>query len=90
MSCSSSKLYGRRSIGRLVRGQTSWTYGELDAQANRIARWLRAHGVSSEDRVGVLLTRSPQLIASLLGNYESRRGVCAAWIWRCQRERIGE
>ncbi|WP_044358161.1 AMP-binding protein, partial [Paenibacillus sp. E194] len=51
----------------LVSGEAVWTYGELEAQANRIASWLRAHGVRSEDRVGVLLSRSPQLIAALLG-----------------------
>ncbi|MCY7488135.1 condensation domain-containing protein, partial [Paenibacillus alvei] len=51
----------------LVSGETVWTYGELEARANRIAGWLRAHGVRSEDRVGVLLSRSPQLIAALLG-----------------------
>ncbi|WP_312847107.1 non-ribosomal peptide synthetase, partial [Paenibacillus popilliae] len=51
----------------LVSGEAVWTYGELEARANRIAGWLRAHGVRSEDRVGVLLSRSPQLIAGLLG-----------------------
>ncbi|WP_289355977.1 non-ribosomal peptide synthetase [Paenibacillus sp. S-12] len=51
----------------LVSGEAVWTYGELEARANRIAGWLRAHGVRSEDRVGVLLSRSPQLIAALLG-----------------------
>uniref|UniRef100_UPI0021009365 non-ribosomal peptide synthetase n=1 Tax=Paenibacillus thiaminolyticus TaxID=49283 RepID=UPI0021009365 len=43
------------------------TYRELEEQANRIAQWLRAHGVSAEDRVGVLMNRSPRLIAGLLG-----------------------
>ncbi|WP_044358169.1 AMP-binding protein, partial [Paenibacillus sp. E194] len=51
----------------LVSGEAVWTYGDLEARANRIAGWLRAHGVRSEDRVGVLLSRSPQLIAALLG-----------------------
>ncbi|WP_374017555.1 amino acid adenylation domain-containing protein, partial [Paenibacillus thiaminolyticus] len=43
------------------------TYRELEEQANRIAQWLRVHGVSAEDRVGVLMNRSPRLIAGLLG-----------------------
>ncbi|WP_249725487.1 non-ribosomal peptide synthetase [Paenibacillus dendritiformis] len=43
------------------------TYRELEEQANRIAQWLRAHGVTEEERVGVLMNRSPQLIAGLLG-----------------------
>ncbi|WP_244966060.1 AMP-binding protein, partial [Paenibacillus alvei] len=51
----------------LISGEAVWTYGELEARANRIAGWLRAHGVRNEDRVGVLLSRSPQLIAGLLG-----------------------
>ncbi|WP_051240536.1 non-ribosomal peptide synthetase [Paenibacillus alvei] len=51
----------------LVSGEAVWTYGELEARANRIAGWLRSNGVKNEDRVGVLLSRSPQLIAALLG-----------------------
>ncbi|WP_430058812.1 amino acid adenylation domain-containing protein [Paenibacillus alvei] len=51
----------------LVSGETVWTYGELEARANRIAGWLCSNGVKNEDRVGVLLSRSPQLIAALLG-----------------------
>ncbi|MEC0119579.1 AMP-binding protein, partial [Paenibacillus apiarius] len=43
------------------------TYRELEEQANRIAQWLRSHGVTAEERVGVLMNRSPQLIAGLLG-----------------------
>ncbi|MCY9685313.1 amino acid adenylation domain-containing protein [Paenibacillus apiarius] len=43
------------------------TYQELEEQTNRIAQWLRAHGVTAEERVGVLMNRSPQLIAGLLG-----------------------
>lgn len=43
------------------------TYRELEAQANRIAQWLHAHGVTEEECVGVLMNRSPQLIAGLLG-----------------------
>ncbi|WP_019419590.1 non-ribosomal peptide synthetase, partial [Paenibacillus sp. OSY-SE] len=43
------------------------TYRELEEQANRVAQWLRAHGVTAEDRVGVLMNRSLQLFAGLLG-----------------------
>ncbi|RJG15557.1 amino acid adenylation domain-containing protein, partial [Paenibacillus thiaminolyticus] len=43
------------------------TYRELEEQANRIAQWLHAHGVTEEECVGVLMNRSPQLIAGLLG-----------------------
>ncbi|MBD59792.1 MAG: acyl-CoA synthetase [Citromicrobium sp.] len=35
------------------------TYGELDARANRIARWLRAQGVTRGTSVGLLLENRP-------------------------------
>jgi len=41
-------------------------YGELNARANRLARRLRALGVRPEDRVGVSLERSPEVIVVLL------------------------
>jgi amino acid adenylation domain-containing protein/non-ribosomal peptide synthase protein (TIGR01720 family) len=39
----------------------------LDAAAGRIARALRAAGVGPEDRVGLLLERSPRAVAAVLG-----------------------
>lgn len=42
------------------------TYGELDRQANRLARHLRALGVAAEGRVGLWMERSPALIVALL------------------------
>ena len=42
------------------------TYGELNAWANRLARRLRALGVGPESKVGVLLERSPEMVAALL------------------------
>ncbi|MCP2343571.1 non-ribosomal peptide synthase/polyketide synthase [Actinomadura rupiterrae] len=48
-------------------GGTRWTYAQLDARANRIARTLLARGVGREDLVAVLLERSPDLVAVLLG-----------------------
>ncbi|MFE7617371.1 amino acid adenylation domain-containing protein, partial [Streptomyces sp. NPDC057496] len=44
-----------------------WTYAELDARANRLARALAARGVGAEDLVAVLLPRGAALIATLLG-----------------------
>ncbi|HEX4494252.1 MAG TPA: amino acid adenylation domain-containing protein, partial [Thermoanaerobaculia bacterium] len=43
------------------------TYGELDRQANRLARRLQALGCGPESRVGVLLERSRELLVALLG-----------------------
>ncbi|HSK80744.1 MAG TPA: amino acid adenylation domain-containing protein, partial [Thermoanaerobaculia bacterium] len=43
------------------------TYRELDRRANRLARHLRALGVEAEARVGLLLERSVDLVAGVLG-----------------------
>ncbi len=48
-------------------GAVAWTYGELDAHAERLARRLRARGVGPEVPVGLLAERSPWLVAGLLG-----------------------
>ncbi|WP_335944804.1 non-ribosomal peptide synthase/polyketide synthase [Pseudomonas sp. G166] len=42
------------------------SYGQLDRQANRLARQLQALGVGPEARVGVHLRRCPELIVALL------------------------
>ncbi|WP_341849580.1 amino acid adenylation domain-containing protein, partial [Actinomadura rifamycini] len=54
----------------------AWTYAELDARANRLARELIARGVGPECAVGVLLNRSADLAAVLLG--VAKAG--AAWV----------
>ncbi|WP_217712224.1 non-ribosomal peptide synthetase [Streptomyces sp. NA02950] len=43
------------------------TYGELDARAGRVARWLVGRGVGPESRVGVVMDRSAELVVVLLG-----------------------
>jgi amino acid adenylation domain-containing protein len=48
-------------------GAEAVTYAELNAQANRIARWLRDKGVGIETLVGVCLPPSPRRLAVLLG-----------------------
>jgi amino acid adenylation domain-containing protein len=43
------------------------TYAELNARAEQVTHRLRELGVGSESRVGVLLGRTPALVAALLG-----------------------
>jgi amino acid adenylation domain-containing protein/FkbM family methyltransferase/non-ribosomal peptide synthase protein (TIGR01720 family) len=49
----------------------SLTYGELDRQANQLARSLSARGVTAETLVGVCLERSADLIVALLAIWKA-------------------
>ncbi|WP_242660844.1 non-ribosomal peptide synthetase [Mycobacterium alsense] len=44
-----------------------YTYREINEEANRLARWLIEQGVGAEDRVAVLLDKSPELVITALG-----------------------
>ncbi|MEU6508501.1 amino acid adenylation domain-containing protein [Streptomyces sp. NPDC046942] len=46
-------------------------YGELDARAGRLARWLRRHGAGPERFVAVCAERSAELVVALLGVLKS-------------------
>ncbi|OLP62451.1 peptide synthetase [Xaviernesmea oryzae] len=50
----------------VIDGGRSWSYRELDAQANRFARRLRAEGVRPGSRVALLLDRSAQTYIAIL------------------------
>ena len=47
------------------------TYAEFDAQARRVAAWLRARGVGREDLVGICLERSFDQLAVILGVWKA-------------------
>jgi len=55
----------------IVCGDEHWSYGELNARANRIAHYLQVQGVGAGVAVGVALPRSTDLIAALLGVFKA-------------------
>ncbi|MDD1023133.1 amino acid adenylation domain-containing protein [Pseudomonas sp. TNT2022 ID1048] len=58
------------ALALVVDGE-SLDYGQLNAQANRLAHCLQAQGIGPGDRVGLALKRGPQLIVSLLAVLKS-------------------
>src|SRR6185295_5646353 len=51
----------------VVGATETWTYADLALRARSIAAALAARGLAPEQRVGVLLGRTPDLVAALLG-----------------------
>ncbi|WP_121750074.1 non-ribosomal peptide synthetase [Streptomyces sp. E2N166] len=51
----------------LVTTDRSWTYAELDAWAERVARGLRRHGVGPDTLVGLHAERSAEMVAGIMG-----------------------
>ncbi len=47
------------------------TYAALNARANRLAHYLQERGVGPEDRVGLLLDRSPEMIVAILATLKA-------------------
>ncbi|MBN6715620.1 non-ribosomal peptide synthetase [Pseudomonas capsici] len=48
-----------------------WTYAQLNARSNRLAHWLRARGVGTDDLIAVCLTRGPWLLPTLLAIHKA-------------------
>jgi mycobactin peptide synthetase MbtE len=44
-----------------------FTYRDINGAANRLAHWLIERGIGSEDRVAVLLDKSPDLVVTAVG-----------------------
>ena len=47
------------------------TYAELNARANRLARYLASAGVSPESLIGIYLERSPDMVVAILGTLKA-------------------
>ncbi|MEU3346815.1 amino acid adenylation domain-containing protein [Streptomyces sp. NPDC006700] len=54
-----------------VHGERSWTYGELNARANRLARALLARGLRREDVVAVVTERNLDWLAAVLAVFKA-------------------
>ncbi|MFH9083787.1 amino acid adenylation domain-containing protein [Streptomyces sp. NPDC017673] len=54
-----------------VHGEREWTYGELNARANRLARALLARGVGREDVVAVVTERNLDWLAATLAVFKA-------------------
>jgi amino acid adenylation domain-containing protein len=54
-----------------VHGERSWTYGELNARANRLARALLARGLGREDVVAVVTERDLDWLAAVLAVFKA-------------------
>ncbi len=50
----------------LNRRADQWTYNALNKSANRIAHFLISRGVQNENKIGICMDRSPQMIAAML------------------------
>jgi long-chain acyl-CoA synthetase len=55
----------------IVHGDTTWTYGELNRRALRIARNLLSAGVDPGDRIVTLLPNCPELVALYVASFHA-------------------
>jgi amino acid adenylation domain-containing protein len=51
----------------VIAGQTQFSYRELNARANQLARFLKRFGVGPDSLVGLCVERSPEMVIGILG-----------------------
>lgn len=51
----------------VIAGQTQFSYRELNARANQLARFLKRFGVGPDSLVGLCVDRSPEMVVGILG-----------------------
>ncbi|MFF9091084.1 amino acid adenylation domain-containing protein, partial [Streptomyces sp. NPDC014991] len=71
----------------VVAGGTTLTFAQLRARADRLARRLAEHGVGPDTRVGLCVTRSPEMVPALLGIWKAG-GACVPLDPGYPRERL--
>lgn len=64
LAASAARFPNRTAV---VDAERTFTYAELDATANQVARLLQAHGVRHGDRVGLYLEKSLEALVGLYG-----------------------
>ncbi len=55
----------------LVMEGERWTYAELNQRSNRLAHYLRSQGIGPEQRVAILMERSPLMITAILATLKA-------------------
>ncbi|WP_219414398.1 Pls/PosA family non-ribosomal peptide synthetase [Pseudonocardia nigra] len=65
-SCDWVRTYGRAGQLAVDSDELSLTYDELDARANRLARYLRLHGAGAGDRIALLFERPTDSYVAML------------------------
>lgn len=58
----------------LASGNSQFTYNELNARANQLARFLKRFGVGPDSLVGLCVERSPEMVVGILGILKAGAG----------------
>ncbi|HST80080.1 MAG TPA: amino acid adenylation domain-containing protein, partial [Verrucomicrobiae bacterium] len=58
-------------LSALVQGSRTLMYQELNAEANRLADYLRKQGIGPESLVGIALERSPEMVIAVLATWKA-------------------